>query len=125
MKGIRAHQTGLLSLLLDGTDTVPGFRQMPHVTVYGMGQDLTRQTLLVGFNLQGIESAQGCEMYREHQVRLHAPGRDPFFAAMLHQLGISSFIRLSGCHYNTPDEIAMFLKATASFIGEAASAFAG
>lgn len=124
MTHIRAHQTALLSLLLDGTDTVPGFRQMPHVTVYGMGEDLSRQSLLVGFNLHGIESTRGCELYREQQIRLHAPGRDPFFAAMLNQLGISSFIRLSGCHYNTPEEIELFLKATASFAEEGAAACA-
>ena len=35
--------------------------------------------------------------------------------AMLKQLGISSFIRLSAFHYNTPEEIELFLKATASF----------
>jgi selenocysteine lyase/cysteine desulfurase len=115
MTRIKAHLVGLLSLLLDGTDEVPGFRQMTHVTVYGMGEDLSRQSLLVGFNLDGIESARGCELYREHQLRLHAPGHDPFFAAMLNQLGISSFIRLSGSHYNTPEEIELFLKATASF----------
>jgi len=34
---------------------------------------------------------------------------------MLKQLGISSFIRLSGSHYNTPGEIERFLEATAKF----------
>ncbi len=120
MTRIKAHQTGLLSLLLDGTADVPGFRQMDHVSVYGMGTDLSRQSLLVGFNLAGIESARGCELYRQHQLRLHATGRDPFFAVMLSQLGIKSFIRLSGCHYNTPEEIELFLKATASLAGEGA-----
>ncbi len=125
MTRIKAHQTALLSLLLDGTDTAPGFRRMPQVTVYGMGEDLNRQSLLVGFNLQGIESASACEMYRERQIRLHAPGHDPFFAAMLQQIGIPSFVRLSGCHYNSAEEVEMFLKATASVVfgeTEAASA---
>lgn len=113
MKGIKAHQMGLLSMLLNGTDKVSGLKGMSHVTVYGMGADLTRQSLLVGFNLQGIESAKGCDLYRARQLRLHASGRDPFFAAMLQQLGIGSFIRLSGSHYNTPEEIELFLMATA------------
>jgi cysteine desulfurase/selenocysteine lyase len=113
MKGIKAHQMGLLSMLLNGTDKVSGLKGMSHVTVYGMGADLTRQSLLVGFNLQGIESAKGCDLYRARQLRLHASGRDPFFAAMLQQLGIGSFIRLSGSHYNTSEEIELFLMATA------------
>jgi selenocysteine lyase/cysteine desulfurase len=115
MRNIKAHQVGLLSILLEGTDEVPGLREMDHVALYGMGADLSRQSLLVGFNLVGIDSVKGSDLYRAEQLRLHAPGHDPFFAAMLEQLGISSFIRLSGSHYNTPQEIEAFLKATARF----------
>lgn len=115
MQSIKVHTTGLLSTLINGTDKTRGFKDMKHVTVYGMGEDLSSRACLVGFNLKGIESAKGCELYKGEQLRLHAPGQDPFFAAMLKQLGISSFIRLSACHYNTPEEIELFLKATASF----------
>ena len=115
MQSIKAHSTGLLSKLIYGTDKMAGFKDMKHVTVYGMEEDLSSRACLVGFNLEGIESTKGCELYREKQIRLHAPGQDPFFAAMLKQLGISSFIRLSACHYNTPEEIELFLKATESF----------
>jgi cysteine desulfurase/selenocysteine lyase len=115
MQSIKAHSTGLLSTLINGTDKIAGFKDMKHVTVYGMREDLSSRACLVGFNLKGIESAKGCELYKDEQLRLHAPGQDPFFAAMLKQLGISSFIRLSACHYNTPEEIELFLKATASF----------
>jgi len=115
MQSVKAHSTGLLSRLMNGADKTAGFKDMKHVTVYGMGEDLSSRACLVGFNLEGIESAKGCELYKNEQLRLHAPGQDPFFAAMLKQLGISSFIRLSACHYNTPEEIALFLKATASF----------
>jgi len=120
MKSVKAHQTGLLSLLLNGTEKVAGFRHMKHATLYGMGEDLTRQSLLVGFNLEGIESAKACDLYKAAQLRLHAPGHDPFFVAMLKELGIASFIRLSGCHYNTPQEIELFLEATAGFSKERA-----
>ena len=115
MQSIKAHSTGLLSTLMYGTDKMAGFKEMKHVTVYGMEEDLSSRACLVGFNLEGIESTKGCELYREKQIRLHAPGQDPFFAAMLKQLGISSFIRLSACHYNTPEEIELFLKATEIF----------
>ncbi len=115
MQSIKAHTTGLLSTLINGADKTRGFKDMKHVTIYGMGEDLSSRACLVGFNLEGIESTKGCELYKDEQLRLHAPGQDPFFAAMLKQLGISSFIRLSACHYNTPEEIELFLKATASF----------
>lgn len=116
MQSVKAHSTGLLSILINGTDTVEGFKDMERVTVYGMGEDLSSRACLVGFNLEGIESTHGCELYKDKQLRLHAPGQDPFFAAMLKQLGIQSFIRLSACHYNSPEEIELFLKATTSFV---------
>ena len=115
MQSIKAHSTGLLSTLINGTDKIDGFKDTKHVTIYGMGKALSKRVCLVGFNLEGIESAKGCELYKREQLRVHAPGQDPFFAAMLKQLGIQSFIRLSACHYNTPEEIELFLKATASF----------
>jgi len=115
MESVKAHSTGLLFTLINGTDKIAGLKDMKHVTVYGMGEDMSSRACLVGFNLEGIESVKGCELYKGEQLRLHAPGHDPFFAAMLKQLGISSFIRLSACHYNTPEEMELFLEATASF----------
>jgi selenocysteine lyase/cysteine desulfurase len=100
---------------MNGTDKMAGLKDMEHVTMYGMGEDLSNRACLVGFNLEGIESARGCELYKEKQLRLHAPGHDPFFAAMLKQLGISSFIRLSACHYNTQEEMERFIEETADF----------
>ena len=114
MTRIKAHQEGLLSILLEGTDEVDGFDKMDHVEVYGMGDDLSRQSLLVSFNIDGYESTDACSAYRDRQFRLHAPGHDPFFADMLKQLGVSSIVRLSGSHYNTPEEIVGFLEATAA-----------
>jgi selenocysteine lyase/cysteine desulfurase len=115
MRRIQAHSTGLLSLIINGTAERAGLKEMKHVSVYGMGEDLASRVCLVGFNLDGVESVKGCELYRGKQLRLHAPGHDPFFADMLKQLGIESFIRLSACHYNTPEEVAQFLDATAGF----------
>ena len=112
MRSIKAHSTGLLSMIINGTDRVAGLKDMKHVTVYGMGEDLSSRVCLVGFNTEGMDSVEGCRRYREKGLRLHAPGQDPFFAAMLKQLGISSFIRLSACHYNTPEEMERFLRVT-------------
>ena len=115
MRAVKAHLEGLLSIALHGTDKVPGLRDMKHVTTYGIGDDLSRQSLLIGFNVDGMESSDLCGRYRAEQLRLHATGHDPFFGVMLKQLGIESFIRLSGSHYNTPEEIEKFLEATAKF----------
>lgn len=118
MNAINDHMVGLLATLLEGTKNTPGFRDLKHVSYYGIGDDLSKQSCLVGFNLEGIESTKGCEMYKQEMLRLHAPGHDPFFAAMLKQIGLESFIRLSAAHYNTPEEIELFLQATAKFARE-------
>lgn len=115
MTRINGHLRGLLSRLLHGTGGVPGLRDMAHVTLYGVGDDLKRQSLLVGFNLAGLDYGQGCALYKERGLRLHAAGHDPFFAAMLDALGLAGFIRLSGSHYNSEEEIRTFLAATAEF----------
>ena len=115
MTAVKAHLEGLLSLLLHGTGDVPGLRDMKHVTVYGIGRRPV-ETVAPG-RLQPRRDRRrptACDRYRAEQLRLHAPGHDPFFGLMLKQLGISSFIRLSGSHYNTPQEIEQFLEATAS-----------
>lgn len=125
MRAVKAHLEGLLSITLHGTGKAPGLRDQKHVTAYGIGDDLSRQSLLIGFNIDGIESGDLCDMYRGEQLRLHATGHDPFFGLMLQQLGISSFIRLSGCHYNSPEEIEKFLEATARFAPAAGGATAG
>ena len=119
MTRVKAHLEALLSILLHGTAETPGVRDMSHVTVYGMGDDLARQSLLVGFNVDGLSGPDVCDRYGAEQLRLHSAGHDPFFAAMLKQLGISSFVRLSGSHYNTPAEIERFLQATARLDGRA------
>ena len=125
MRAVKAHLEALLSISLHGTGKVPGLRDQKHVTAYGISDDLSRQSLLIGFNIDGIESGDLCDMYRGEQLRLHATGHDPFFGLMLQQLGISSFIRLSGCHYNSPEEIEKFLEATARFAPAAGGATAG
>lgn len=114
MQSIKKHSVGLLSRLINGKHNIPGFKDMKNVSVYGIGEDLSNHVGLVGFNLKGIRSTKGCELYKNKQFRLHAPGQDPYFGHMLQQLGIESFIRLSACHYNTPEEIEQFLIATAS-----------
>jgi len=124
MTRVRAHLQGLLSILIDGTDNAPGLRSMSHVTFYGIGEDLSKQSFLVGFNLDGIPSAEGCDLYREAGLRLHATGQDAYFGAMLMQLGIPSFVRLSGSHYNTPQDVERFLQVTASFASRRVAAAA-
>jgi selenocysteine lyase/cysteine desulfurase len=49
---------------------------------------------------------------KEHGVRLAARIKDAYSSVALDALGWPDAVRLSACHYNTPEEIDLFLKAT-------------
>jgi selenocysteine lyase/cysteine desulfurase len=68
------------------------------------------------FRLEGIDSSTASEHYNQkHRVRVSARVRDAYSTAPLEGLGWPDAVRLSAAHYNTPEEIDLFLKATKAF----------
>ena len=56
MKRIADHERGLLELMLEGTEKMPGLRHMEGVTVQMDGKDLTTRDLILGIELANIPS---------------------------------------------------------------------
>ena len=113
MEACDAHLRSLLRRLLQGTDGVPGLLRMGHVTVHGMGDDLSHRACLVLFSLERMDSYQAVELYNRAGFRLHNRVRDAYSRHTLEAMGIPGGVRLSACHYNTPEEIDRFLRYTA------------
>ena len=99
MKAIQAHERALLHVLLDGNDGDDGMRGVDGVTIAGsVDPGLPRDPLL-------------------HVVLDHVPPRelvtrrgvDAYAGHALSAVGSSSGMRVSLCHYNTPEEISVFL----------------
>ena len=115
MVACNTHDKALLHRALYGEDEVQGLLDMDHVTVYGMGGDLTNRVCLIGFNLKGADAEEGVQRYKRQNIRVHNRTRDAYSKHVLDALGVEQVIRLSACHYNTLDEIDRFLEVTASF----------
>ncbi|MFQ6037589.1 MAG: aminotransferase class V-fold PLP-dependent enzyme [Candidatus Aminicenantales bacterium] len=110
---IHAHMKALLRRAIFGSDEVEGLRQQDHVTVCGMPEDIGNRLCIFLFRLEGMSAPEAVNRYnREHGIRLAARIRDAYSTVPLKALGWSDAVRLSACHYNTPEEIDLFLKAT-------------
>ena len=113
MQASETHISALLHRAINGANGNPGLRAMSHVRLHGVGEDLAHRTCLVLFNLDGLDSYQGVEIYRRAGVRLHNRVRDVYTKHVLEGLDVHDGIRMAACHYNTADEIDRFLQVTA------------
>jgi selenocysteine lyase/cysteine desulfurase len=110
---IHAHMSALLRRAMFGTEKIEGLFNLEHVDVGGMPEDLQNRLCIFLFQLAGMDASTAIGRYnQEHGVRLAARIMDPYSAVPLKALGWESGIRLSAAHYNTPEEIDIFLKAT-------------
>lgn len=56
---------------------------------------------------------------REQGIRVHTRKADHYSGNVLEPLGLPSAVRVSLCHYNTREEVALFLAAMAEITGAA------
>lgn len=112
---IHSHMKALLHRAMFGTETIEGLLSQTHVSVCGMDKDIGNRLCIFLYQLKGMDASKSIERYnREHGVRLAARIMDAYSAVPLNAMGWESAVRLSAAHYNTPEEIDIFLKATKS-----------
>jgi selenocysteine lyase/cysteine desulfurase len=112
-KAINQHMLALLDRLLHGTDAVEGLLDMEHVTLCGMEDEIINRMCIFLFRLNGFDSPMASEQYnRKYHVRVSARVKDAYSAFPLEGIGWPDAVRLAAAHYNTPEEIDWFLKAT-------------
>lgn len=117
MERIKIHTSALLERILYGTEEQKGLLAMDHVKIFGLHEDLSNRIGLVAFNVEGMDSYQGVKEYGKKKIRIHNRVSDEYSKHVLDNLGSSEIIRLSTCHYNTPEEIDYYLKVTEGFKG--------
>jgi len=98
-KAIHAHMKALLQRAMEGTDEIKGLRHLKNVTPCGMKKEIGNRLCIFLFRLNGMDSLTAIKRYN----------RDA--------LGWPDAVRLSAAHYNTPEEIDLFLKATKVLAG--------
>jgi len=115
---IHTHMKALLHRAIFGTEETEGLSELNHVDVGGMPEDIGNRLCIFLFRLAGMDASTAIGRYnREHGIRLAARIMDAYSAVPLKALGWDSAVRLSAAHYNTPEEIDRFLKATKALTG--------
>lgn len=110
---INSHMVALLDRILNGSDKVEGLMQMDHVNVCGVEEELEKRMCILLFQIDGQNSDESIAAYnQEYGVRLASRVPDAYSKWTLDGLGWDNGVRLSAGHYNTPEEIDVFLKAT-------------
>jgi len=111
MQAIELHEGALTSRMLWGVEGVAGLLDMPGVTVYCVGEDLTHREPCVILNVRGRTSSEVVSYLGENGIRVHNRVSDAYSRHTLEALGIEECVRVSLSHYNSPGEVDTFLEA--------------
>ena len=108
---------GLLELMLDGTDKMPGLRHMEGVTVQMDGKDLTTRDLILGIELANIPCEQAVKEYDKRGIVTFDRSASSLYSRrMLDAFGLKGVVRLSPLHVNSVEDIEEFLQITADMV---------
>jgi len=110
MRGIEEYGRDLSRIILDGQDKLPGLLQMGRVKLYGL-KDLNRleeRHPTFAFKMQDIPDQEVVErLWTKYGIALRA---EDYYSRVPRVYDVSTMIRVSLVHYNTPEEVALLLK---------------
>ena len=113
MNAIELHERALMHRMLNGTDKVPGVRDIPNARIHFV-DDLTKRDCILPLTFDNINPSDAVTKYREKGISVFARERtSPMSRRALDGCGLSGLVRVSPMHYNTKEEVDYFLKATA------------
>ena len=101
---------GLQLADMNGDGKTDGLRAFDDVKVIGP-MSLEGREGIVSFNLEGTESPDLVQEFATRGIRVHARISDGYSGHILGPLGVEDCLRVSMCHYNSPDEVRQFLGA--------------
>ena len=118
MQRIADHERGLLDMMLEGVDGVPGLRHIPGVTVQMDGKDLTTRDLILGIEFENLSCEQAVAEYEKRGVITFERALSSMYSKrMVEAFDSKGMVRLSPLHVNTPQEIRHFLVLTQEMAG--------
>lgn len=109
-RAIHAHEKTLTDLMLNGTGNLTGLANLNGAQIVGGAENPAREGL-VCFALKHVPAAQIIEKLNAQGIRTHIRKADHYSGNILKPLGLDAAVRVSMCHYNTPDEVTAFLTA--------------
>ena len=118
MHRIADHERGLLKMMLEGVDGMPGLRYMPGVTVRMDGRDLTRRDLILGIEFDGLSCEKAVKEYEKRGIITFERALSSLYSRrMVEAFDSKGMVRLSPLHVNSPMDIWRFLVATQEIAG--------
>lgn len=116
-RAIDAHEKDLMRAMIAGMGNRRGLADMPGVTLIG-GADMDAREGVVSLTLDGMAAGDLVAFLAARGIRVHIRKNDHYCGNILAPLGIDACIRVSICHYNSPDEVARFLDAMDEAVSE-------
>ena len=111
-KAIADHEHELIQLILSGRDNLPGLESYESVHIIGRpGQE--DHEGVVSFAVDGMTSQEVVAELATDNIRIHARVDDAYSGNILRPLNLTSVSRVSLGHYNSQEEIEMFLRSMA------------
>ena len=107
---IQAHEKALTDAMLHGTGNQPGLAALPGVELIG-GTDNPAREGLVSLNVAGMSAPALVAALNARGILTHARKADHYSGSVLAPLGLENCLRVSLCHYNSPEEVTHFLDA--------------
>ncbi|NPV69597.1 MAG: aminotransferase class V-fold PLP-dependent enzyme [Firmicutes bacterium] len=112
MTAIEAHEMALLDRLLEGSSKTRGLRRIDRVTLYCLKEPIARRACLIPFNIRGVATEKVVKAFVEKGIAISARWSDAYSRHVLSVLGTEAVVRLSACHYTSPEEVDSFLLTT-------------
>lgn len=109
-RAIAAQEKVLTDVMINGTGNVIGLAQIEGMNIIGGLENPAREGL-VGFWIDGVDSAEIVKHLNNSGVRTHLRKADHYSGNILTPLGQTSCVRVSTCHYNSVEEVTQFLQA--------------
>lgn len=114
---IQEQEKQLMDAMIYGTGNLKGLAEIDAVQILGGAENPAREGL-VSLVVADHDSAELVTTLRRQGIRVHLRKADHYSGGVLRPLHLDSCIRVSLCHYNTKAEVAQFLTAMHSIIGE-------
>jgi len=108
-KAVMQHEKDITDAMINGTGGHKGLKDYENVTIIGGNENPNRKGL-VSFYVKDKPSIDIVCALKEAGIRVHVRKNDHYSGNILIPLNQDSCIRVSMCHYNSIEEVTIFLK---------------
>ena len=112
---IASHEHELIQLILSGRDNLPGLESYESVHLIGRPGQPNHEGV-VSFAVDGMTAQEVVAELAKDDIRIHARVDDAYSGNILRPLNMTSVSRVSLGHYNSPEDIDLFLSAMARML---------